>query len=251
MPNRREVSFLVTANYTTKIIRTTQPLWVVRLVVGLVLLVGLLTVAALLVGLFGAVRTAELGLLRQRNRQLEAELRKVTALRQELARLEEQSRRMAALLGVDKTPPPVNWDSVPLDSASLPEWLQGSVWGSQPVPKLVPVEKYVVSRGAGPRHTGIDLAAAAGSPVRATADGVVSSRGTDRVFGRFILLSHAQGYQSYYGHLLDWNVDKADTVSAGQTIGWVGSTGQSTAPHLHFEVRKDGKPVDPATLIQF
>jgi murein DD-endopeptidase MepM/ murein hydrolase activator NlpD len=95
------------------------------------------------------------------------------------------------------------------------------------------------------------VSAKAGSPVRASADGTVARRGADRVFGRFLLVGHAQGYETYYGHLEDWNVDQGDTVSAGQTIGWVGSTGRSTAPHLHFEVRKDGRPIDPATMVKF
>jgi murein DD-endopeptidase MepM/ murein hydrolase activator NlpD len=248
---RKEVSVIVSANYSTRIIRTTQPLWLVRLVVGLAVGAGLVATAAFVLALSGAFRFAQLGALRQRNRFLEAEFRKVGALRQELARLEEQSRRMASMLGIEKTPAPVNWDSAPLDSVALPEWLKGNAWGSQPVPKLVPIEKYAVSLNQSEGHEAVDLAASSGSPVRATADGVVEARGTDRTFGRFVLLRHAQGYESYYGHLQDWNVDKGDTASAGQTIGWVGSTGKSTAPHLHFEIRRNGKPIDPASLVKF
>ena len=72
-----------------------------------------------------------------------------------------------------------------------------------------------------------------------------------RQYGRFLLLKHGQGYESYYGHLQDWNVDKGDTVQVGATIGWVGTTGKSTAPHLHFEIRKDGQRIDPATVLKF
>jgi murein DD-endopeptidase MepM/ murein hydrolase activator NlpD len=94
-------------------------------------------------------------------------------------------------------------------------------------------------------------AAADGALVRATADAVVEQRGDDRQYGRFLLLKHGQGYESYYGHLKDWNVDKGDSVQAGQTIGWVGTTGKSTAPHLHLEIRKDGQRIDPASILKF
>jgi murein DD-endopeptidase MepM/ murein hydrolase activator NlpD len=133
----------------------------------------------------------------------------------------------------------------------LPEWVQSKAWGSQLVPKLVPVEEYAVSQRANEPHVGIDLAAPDGAPVRATADAVVEQRGNDRQYGQFLLLKHGQGYESYYGHLKDWNVDKGDSVQAGQTIGWVGTTGKSTAPHLHFEIRKDGQRIDPASVIEF
>jgi murein DD-endopeptidase MepM/ murein hydrolase activator NlpD len=118
------------------------------------------------------------------------------------------------------------------------------------VPKFVPLEEYAVSQRAKDPHLAVDLAAAEGSPVRATADAVVEQRGEERQYGRFLLLKHGQGYVSYYGHLKDWNVSKGDSVQAGQTIGWVGMTGKSTAPHLHFEIRKDGQRIDPASVLK-
>jgi murein DD-endopeptidase MepM/ murein hydrolase activator NlpD len=175
----------------------------------------------------------------------------VVALRKQLELVEAQSRKMANMLGIEKTPAPVNWDSLPIDSQALPEWAKGKAWGTQLVPKLVPVEDYAVSQLAKDLHVGIDLAAADGASVRATADAVVEQRGEDRQYGRFLLLMHGQGYESYYGHLKDWNVDKGDSVQAGQTIGWVGTTGKSTAPHLHFEIRRDGQRIDPATVLKF
>ena len=248
---KKEVSVIVTANFTPDTYRTTRPLWLVRLVAIAAIVVGLIGIAAFVLALSGAFRFGELAVLRQRNRQLETEFKKVGKLRADLERLEEQTRRMAALLGVGKTPPPVNWDSVPVDSAALPEWLKGKAWGSQPLPKLVPVDSYTVMPPTTAFREAVELAARSGSPVRATADGVVESRGEDRANGRSVLLKHAQGYESFYAHLEDWNVDKGDTVSAGQTIGWVGTTGKSTAPHLLFEIRKDGKRIDPATLIKY
>lgn len=222
-----------------------------RLLGAVACLLALLVVASLVMVLAGTYRLSKLSYLERRNRQLEGEFAKVTALRKKLVQVEEQSRKMAAMLGVDKTPAPVNWDSVPLDSQALPEWLKGKVWGTQMVPRMVPVEGYAVSQRASDQHPAIDLASPAGAPVRATADAIVEQRGDDRQYGRFLLLQHGQGYESYYGHLQDWNVDKGDTVQAGATIGWVGTTGKSTAPHLHFEIRKDGQRIDPATVLKF
>jgi murein DD-endopeptidase MepM/ murein hydrolase activator NlpD len=248
---RKELSFFVASNYSTNSLRFSLPLWVVRLLGGIACLLALLVVASLVMVLTGTYRLSRLSYLEHRNRQLEGEFAKVVALRRQLAQVEEQSRKMATMLGIEKTPAPVNWDSVPLDSQALPEWLKGKVWGAELVPKLLPVEDYAVSQRSKEGHAAIDLAAAEGAPVRATADGVVEQRGEDRQYGRFLLLMHGQGYESYYGHLQDWNVDKGDSVQAGQTIAWVGTTGKSTAPHLHFEIRKSGQRIDPASILKF
>jgi len=248
---RKELSFFIASNYSTNSLRFSLPLWVARLLGGVACLLALLVVASLVMVLTGTYRLSRLAYLESRNRQLEAEFAKVKALRQRLQEVEGQSRKLATMLGVDKAPPPVNWDSLPVDSLALPEWMKGKVWGAEPVPKLVPVEEYAVSQRAKDGHLAIDLAAADGAPVRAAADGVVAQRGNDRQFGRFLLLKHGQGYESYYGHLQDWNMDKGDSVQVGQTIGWVGTTGKTTAPHLHFEIRRDGERIDPAKVIKF
>lgn len=248
---RKELSFFIASNYSTNSLRFSLPLWVLRLLAGVAGLLVLLVVASLVLLLAGAYRLSRFSYLEHRNRQLEAENAKVAILRNQLEQVEEQSRRMATMLGIEKTPPPVNWDSFPTDSQALPAWLKGKQWGSELVPKLVPLEQYVVSQRAKNGHIGIDLAAEEGEPVRATADGVVEQRGEDRQYGRFLLLKHGQGYESYYGHLKDWNVEQGDTVQVGKEIGLVGTTGQSTAPHLHFEIRKDGQRIDPAKVLKF
>ncbi len=248
---RKELSFFIASNYSTNSLRFSLPLWTVRLLAGFAGFVALLAVASLVMALAGTYRLSRLSYLERRNRTLEAEFTKVVALRRQLEQVEAQSRKMATMLGVEKTPAPVNWDSFPVDSQALPGWVKDKVWGSQLVPKLVPIDDYAVSQRATEPHPAVDLAAEAGAPVLATADGVVEQRGNDRQYGRFLLVAHGQGYESYYGHLKDWNVAKGDSVLAGQTIGWVGMTGNSTAPHLHFEIRKDGKPVDPASVLRF
>ncbi len=99
------------------------------------------------------------------------------------------------------------------------------------------------------RHAGIDLAAPEGTEVYATRDGVVAELGYDPVYGNFVVLEHEGAWKSLYGHLSEILTDLRKTVRSGTIVGRVGSTGQSTGPHLHFELRRNGEARDPAALI--
>lgn len=99
-------------------------------------------------------------------------------------------------------------------------------------------------------HNGIDLAAPMGSPVRASNAGVVSRTGYSDIFGNYILIKHDNGYETLYGHLSEISVNKDDILYGGQKIGQVGTTGRSTGPHLHFEVRKTGETLNPLQVIK-
>jgi murein DD-endopeptidase MepM/ murein hydrolase activator NlpD len=94
-------------------------------------------------------------------------------------------------------------------------------------------------------HSGIDFAAPAGSPVRAAAAGTVAFAGERGGYGNLVIIRHPDGAETYYAHQRDLSVRTGQPVSAGQLVGTVGSTGRSTGPHLHFELRRDGRPVDP------
>jgi|GEM_PF-2391483 len=98
------------------------------------------------------------------------------------------------------------------------------------------------------RHRGIDIKADSGTPVLATADGKVVYAGTDGGNGITVRLRHTDGYVTAYKHLSKYIVERGDRVLLGQEIAAVGSTGLSTAPHLHYEVLKDDVPVDPLAL---
>jgi murein DD-endopeptidase MepM/ murein hydrolase activator NlpD len=89
-----------------------------------------------------------------------------------------------------------------------------------------------------------------GSDVRATGGGVVREIGQDSAYGLYVLIQHPQGYQSMYGHLSRILVARNDAVRAGQVIALSGNTGHSTAPHLHFEIRRGGQSLDPLTLVR-
>ena len=98
-------------------------------------------------------------------------------------------------------------------------------------------------------HKGIDLAAPLGTEVFAARDGTVRLVGVDPVMGNMIILDHEAGYQTIYGHLAEIHVQLKDAVRSGMIIGAVGTTGYSTGPHLHFEIRRRGSSRDPAALL--
>ena len=94
-------------------------------------------------------------------------------------------------------------------------------------------------------HSGIDIRGTTGDAVYAAADGVVAYTGWTSIYGNFILIKHSNEFVTLYGHLSSIDVQKDDKVTTEKIIGKVGSTGRSTGPHLHFEVRKNNVPVNP------
>ncbi|MEI7594756.1 MAG: M23 family metallopeptidase [Bacteroidota bacterium] len=94
-------------------------------------------------------------------------------------------------------------------------------------------------------HTGIDIAAAKGTPVYASGDGVVVGSGQDSGYGIAVNINHGYGYRTKYAHLSKAAVRQGQRVKRGDLIGYIGSTGLSTAPHLHYEVLKNGSTINP------
>ena len=94
-------------------------------------------------------------------------------------------------------------------------------------------------------HSGIDFGAAWGSPIVAAADGQVVAAGWSGGYGRQVRVAHSDGIVTTYSHMSGFAASPGETVRQGQVIGYVGSSGLSTGPHLHFEVRVNGQPVDP------
>ncbi len=99
-------------------------------------------------------------------------------------------------------------------------------------------------------HTGIDLAAPTGTAVKATLDGKVATTGYSTVYGNYVILTHPEGYQSLYAHLSSVGVKRGQSVSQSAVIGRVGNTGYSTGSHLHFSVYKNGKMIDPRSVLK-
>jgi hypothetical protein len=98
-------------------------------------------------------------------------------------------------------------------------------------------------------HNGLDLAAPAGTEVYAVREGVVTEIGEDAVYGKYIIIRHGDNWVSLYGHLSKIDTVLRRTVESGTLIGRVGSTGQSTGPHLHFELRQNGRAQDPGKYL--
>ncbi len=118
-----------------------------------------------------------------------------------------------------------------------------------------PIAGVRVGQGVGPRvhpvygyrscHTGVDLGAPSGTPIRATAAGIVVINATGGPYGNHTLISHGSGLFSMYAHQSRFGAEEGQTVKKGDVIGYVGSTGYSTGPHLHFEIHVGGTPYDP------
>jgi murein DD-endopeptidase MepM/ murein hydrolase activator NlpD len=99
--------------------------------------------------------------------------------------------------------------------------------------------------GEGAYHTGVDISAPTGTPVKAAADGVVSYAQYFGGYGRLVIVTHSSGMQTYYAHLSKFDVIAGQEIRQSELVGRVGSTGRVTAPHLHYEVRVGGAPVNP------
>lgn len=182
--------------------------------------------------------------------RLEQERERVAELARTLSEVEAQYERVRRLLGADAAPagaepllPPLGADE---DSAE--------VEGVSMRPDSWPLTESgfitrALSDAGGANHPGLDIAVAAGSYVRAAADGRVASAGEDAVYGNFVLLDHGDELQTMYGHATEVFVNEGDVVRRNEVIALSGSTGRSTAPHLHFEVRRDGEPVNPLEFV--
>lgn len=98
-------------------------------------------------------------------------------------------------------------------------------------------------------HSGVDLAADTGAPVASAKAGYVTYAGWLGSYGYAVILEHNLGYSTLYAHLSDYTVEKGDFVATGALLGYVGSTGLSSGPHLHFEIHHQGVPVNPLHLL--
>lgn len=98
-------------------------------------------------------------------------------------------------------------------------------------------------------HTGVDLAAASGTSIYASRSGTVTTATYSDVYGYYVVINHGDGFSSLYGHMTNYIVSPGEYVSAGQTIGYMGSTGWSTGPHLHFTIYYNGSTVNPMNYI--
>lgn len=127
-------------------------------------------------------------------------------------------------------------------------------WQTNIRPSLWPLDGRLMSpfggrsdpfSGEGAIHTGVDLSAQYGTPVRATADGMVAFASWGGQYGKLVIVDHGNGMQTYYAHMSQFDVITGQEIRRGDTVGRSGSSGKSTGPHLHYEVRMGGTPINP------
>ncbi len=218
------------------------------LLLGLALYLPVIRLAARVPGL-----QAEVARLRSDNE-------KIRTLAVELDSLESQYGKVRQMLGADTR------DSDRADTTQLAVAPRIVVRGDRAadyypagpgIPAFWPLDDsgfvtrgYLDSRNADEPHAGIDIAVPVGTMVRASGGGSVAETGSDPEYGTYVLIQHPDNYQSMYGHLSRSLVAAGDSVAAGAVIALSGNSGRSSAPHLHFEIRRSGRTLDPLTLVK-
>jgi murein DD-endopeptidase MepM/ murein hydrolase activator NlpD len=185
--------------------------------------------------------------------KLEAERAKVDSLAHVLAEVETQYERVRQMLGADA--PSVGKKPLLPD---LPKAVfrddDGDGVADMAAPDAWPLtERGFVTRGltkSNRPHPGLDIAVPQNSYIRASGPGLVKTAGEDTVYGKYIVIDHGSGLETLYGHAARLLVTKGSRVKRQQIIALSGSSGQSTAPHLHFEVRRNGTPIDPYEYVK-
>lgn len=132
--------------------------------------------------------------------------------------------------------------------------------GLDGIPQVMPADMRMISSGFGYRsdpftgsaamHSGLDFRGRIGAPIHAAADGKVTFVGTKSGYGKVVEISHGNGMMTRYAHMSAWRARVGQRVAAGEVIGAIGSTGRSTGPHLHFEVRINNRAVNPRPFLE-
>lgn len=222
---------------------------VLIILMGSLLMVGLTFMS--IVGVVLGGRQAAVDDLRQENADLLARLDTMDMLSERLAGLAARETQLRFLLGLERSQDEALWQPG-TPGAAAGEWnlasdtaVSPSMW---PLTERGFITQSLLAGDEG-GHPGIDIAVASGSYVRAAGGGEVIEAGDDPVYGRFVLIDHGDGLWSRYGHALYLVVTRGQKVRRGEVIALSGSTGQSTAPHLHFEILNNGRPVDPLSMV--
>jgi murein DD-endopeptidase MepM/ murein hydrolase activator NlpD len=214
------------------------------------LLIGLIVALALygrMAGLAGRAASLE-----RENAVLRTENERVNGLRTEVERLRTFEAKILMIMGIDTLDVRGDLgDELALtgrgaDSLRLS---QGPVQFRWPTRGVIS-RGYKTGPGTGAPHMGLDIAADMGAPVVAALRGQVVFAGVDSVFGKLVVIDHGKGLRTLYGHNSKLLVKVGDMVDGGQLIARVGSTGRSSAPHLHFEVHQGEEAVDPLKYLQ-
>jgi murein DD-endopeptidase MepM/ murein hydrolase activator NlpD len=200
------------------------------------------------------VQAARVPALEAELRQLDSERAQVAELGRELDELEAQYERVRQMLGADAPTLGETNPVLPPLRGDTSRRGNGDTVGPGASLNVWPLETggfitRTLSDGRS-RHPGLDIAVPANSYIRAAGDGLVRAAGVDDVYGQYVVIDHGGGLETVYGHASRLLVTAGERVTGGDRIALTGSTGRSTAPHLHFEVRLGGRAVDPLTFVR-
>jgi len=263
----RQITFMVVPHDGRKMFTKKISYSVLSLI--LVLLTGLVAVICLFIFQMGSLYTKALRVdaLERRNRKLEEDHAKFAEVERKLAEMEKMGEHLKVMLGVEKTPPPLDVSELAefrsgLESKSgefeFPEsdypftedmaaFLETQQKEERTTPSGLPLEGWI-SRRFSPDHPAVDIAAPLLTPIMATADGVCTFSGWHERWGNYVEISHSDDIKTLYAHNSRNRVAKGDRVSKGDIVAFLGSTGRSTGPHLHYEVTVGEERVDPLSF---
>jgi murein DD-endopeptidase MepM/ murein hydrolase activator NlpD len=231
--------------------------------VGITIAGVLAVAAAIAVTSYGRVasRATRAALLERENRRLETENAKVAEIAENLERTERAYSRIREMAGLPAVDGAVGSGGPPGPTLAATTGPQGPEAGealsgaAAAAPDSVPAGWPLALKGfetagfAGEGgHPGIDIAVPVHTPVLATAAGTVAAADSDPVYGHYVVLDHG-GLETMYGHNAVLLVEPGERVSRGQPIAYSGNSGRSTAPHLHYEIRREGRAIDPAPFL--
>jgi murein DD-endopeptidase MepM/ murein hydrolase activator NlpD len=242
----RKISLIVSPQGSSKSWNRAVPIPVL-LSIAVVFVLSVILLFVLMIRVLDlSARAREVVQLRQENKNLRSQLAGMRDLEKELIRLQEFEVRFRRWAGLDlASRASASRSSVGLRNL---DWEEEDL---AKIPTALPVAGFV-SRGFEPGsdgHQGIDIAGTAGSPIAASAAGIVRFAGWDETYGNVVVLEHENGFTSVYGHNDSLLVRTGQEVRRTETIALLGNTGRSSAPHLHFEVRLNEHPLDPAYLV--
>lgn len=185
-------------------------------------------------------------------KELENERARVAELAQTLAEVEAQYEKVRQLLGADAVAGGEAPVLPPLRPGAgvVPDLKEGSGQGSSPLTVWPIAGRGFVAGGTGQDTLALDLAVPPNTEIMAAGQGIVAAAGQDEAYGRYVVLDHGAGLETVYGHAARLYVKRGDRVRAGQVIASSGASGRASAPHLRFEVRRDGRPVNPLSLLR-
>jgi murein DD-endopeptidase MepM/ murein hydrolase activator NlpD len=227
-----------------------------RILAAMGIVIVLAGLAAILTWGRVAGRAARVELLELENRRLIDENARVDEIASNLARSEEAYQQIREMAGLPDEGSEVGLEQISVDlppgaaSTERPPDLRGRP-GPRPSGWPLTIKGFVTAGFTGSDgHSGVDIAVPINTPVVATADGTVKQAGSDPVYGAFVILAHADGIETMYAHNGPVLVERGEAVTRGTIIAYSGNSGESTAPHLHYEVRRNDSPVDPTTYLR-